>query len=70
MISNKRKGIDQMKTKVYVLNTGYGTELVKLTEGQKKFFDWLFESGYISGDFNGIEELKQDTITDFPEEDD
>ena len=59
-----------MKTKVYILNTGYGTELVRLTEGQKKFFDWLYNAGYISNGCDGIEELKQDTITNFPEEDD
>lgn len=59
-----------MKTKTYILNAGYGTEIVKLTKGQKAFFDWLFESGYISGDCNGIEELAQDAIRDFPEEDD
>ena len=59
-----------MKTKTYVLNTSYGTEIVKLTKGQKDFFDWLFESGYISGECNGIEELAQETIKSFPEEDD
>ena len=59
-----------MKTKTYVLHGGYGMDIVKLTKGQKDFFDWLYNAGYISGDFNGLEELKQDTITDFPEEDD
>lgn len=59
-----------MKTKTYVLHGDYGMDIIKLTKGQKAFFDWLYNAGYISGDFNGIEELKQDTITDFPEEDD
>ena len=69
-IKQEERNWYKLKTKTYILIAGYGTEIVKLTIGQKDFFDWLFESGYISGDCNGIEELAQETIKSFPEEDD
>lgn len=59
-----------MKTKIYVLKTDYSMEILKLTKGQKDFFDWLFDAGYISGDCSRLEEFSQDEITDFPEEND
>lgn len=59
-----------MKTKTYVLHGDYGMDIVKLTKGQKDFFDWLFDAGYISGDRSRLEDFSQDEITDFPEEND
>ena len=59
-----------MKTKIYILKTDYGMEILKLTKGQKDFFDWLFDAGYISGDCGRLKDFSQAEITDFPEEDD
>lgn len=57
-----------MKTKTYAILSTYRKDLVNLTEGQKKFWDWLEENGYLSNDICRMTEFNIDKVTTFSEE--